>query len=135
MDGVAALVKVLTTDAALVLLVPEERISPGPSPLGFALPWIALESVSVNDRNIPAPGVQRHVRERVQVTVMARDYPQRTAVMRAVRRAAADRLDVEVEGIEAVTIHTDSAGPDFMIEDASIWCRTQDFLVTYLETR
>lgn len=84
------MVKVLTTDAALSDLVPAERIVPGPSALGFQLPWIALESVSLNDRNIPAPGPHRHVRERVQVTVMASDYPERAAVMRAVRRAAAD---------------------------------------------
>ena len=135
MDGVAAMVKVLTTDAALADLVPAERIVPGPSALGFQLPWIALESVSLNDRNIPAPGPRRHVRERVQVTVMASNYPDRAAVMRAVRRAAADLVGVEVDGIDEVTIHTDSAGPDFMIEDPSIWCRSQDFLVTYLETR
>lgn len=139
MDGVAAMVKVLTTDAALTELVPVERIVPGPSALGFQLPWIALDSVSLNDRNIPAPGPQQHVRERVQVTVMASDYPERAAVMRAVRRAvrraAADLVGVEVDGIDAATIHTDSAGPDFMIEDPSIWCRSQDFLVTYLETR
>lgn len=135
MDGVAAMVKVLTTNAVLIELVPAERIVPGPSALGFQLPWIALDSVSLNDRNIPAPGAQRHVRERVQVTVMASDYPERAAVMRAVRRAAADLVGVEVDGIYAVTIHTDSAGPDFMIEDPSIWCRSQDFLVTYLETR
>lgn len=135
MDGVAALVQVLVADADLTSLVPADRVAAGPSPLGFALPWIMLESVSKNDRNIPAPGARRHVRERVQVTVMASDYPERAAVMRAVRHAAADRVDVIVEGIDAVTIHTDSAGPDFMIEDPSIWCRSQDFLVTYLETR
>nr|WP_086491267.1 DUF3168 domain-containing protein [Novosphingobium panipatense] len=135
MDGVAAMVKALLSDAAVIEMVPADRISPGPSSLGFDLPWIALESVSKNDRNLPAPGERRHVRERVQVTVLANDHPERSAVMRAVRHAAADLLDIEVDGIDAVTIHTDSAGPDFMIEDASIWCRTQDFLVTYSEPR
>ncbi|WP_395391562.1 hypothetical protein WBP07_12900 [Novosphingobium sp. BL-8A] len=125
----------MVANEPLVDLVPGDDIAAGPRPLGGTLPSISLASVSKFDRNIPAPGEWRHVRERVQVTVQARNYPEQKAILRAVRRAAADQLNPEVPGINAVTIHTEPAGPDFMFEDASIWCGTQDFIVTYLEPR
>ncbi|MBB4858262.1 hypothetical protein HNO88_001581 [Novosphingobium chloroacetimidivorans] len=135
MDGVAALKAVLTADAVLVTLVPADNIHAGPLPLNFSLPAISLATISIVDRNIPAPGATRHVRERVQATIYARNYPQQKLITRAARRAAADKINPEVPGISAVTIHTEGAGPDFMAEDASIWMGTQDFITTYTETR
>ena len=135
MDGVAAVRAVLTVDAGLTTLVPAANIISGPASLGTLLPFVMLESVSKNDRNIPAPGGQRHVTERVQVTVVARDYPQQKAVLRAVRRAAADQLYPVVTGISGVTIHTDSAGPDFFDDVYSGWRGSQDFRVGYTEER
>lgn len=135
MDGVAAMRSVLVADAAMTALVPVSSILAGPLPLNDALPALALQSVSKVDRNIPAPGATRHVRERVQVTVAARNYPEQKSILRAVRHAAADKLDPSVVGLEGVTIHTESAGPDFMAEDASIWMGAQDFILTYTEQR
>lgn len=135
MDGVAAVRSVLLADAAMMGLVPAASLVAGMLPLGFALNAVSIQSVSKVDRNIPAPGAARHVRERVQVTVHARNYPQQKELLRAVRHAAADRINPVVVGISAVTIHTDSAGADFVSEDAAIWMGTQDFLVTYTEQR
>lgn len=135
MDGVVAVRSVLIVDEPLALLVPEDDIAAGPRPFGAKLPSVSLASVSKVDRNIPAPGEWRHVRERVQATIQGRNYPEQKAILRAVRKAAADRLYPEVPGIRDVTIHTEPAGPDFMIEAASIWCGTQDFIVTYSEPR
>jgi hypothetical protein len=135
MDGVAVVRSVLVADTALVELVPASRVIAGPLPLNVTLPALSLLSISKVDRNLPAPGATRFVRERVQVTVQARNYPEQKSILRAVRHAAADRLNVVANGLEAVTIHTESAGPDFMSEDASIWLGSQDFIVTYLETR
>ncbi|PZQ54191.1 MAG: hypothetical protein DI555_14120 [Novosphingobium pentaromativorans] len=135
MDGIVAVRSVLIDDEPLTELAPADDIAAGPRPMGFALPGISLASVSKVDRNIPAPGEWRHVRERVQATIHARNYPEQKAILRAMRKAAADRLYPEVPGIRDVTIHTEPAGPDFMIEAASIWCGTQDFIVTYSEPR
>lgn len=135
MDGVAAIRVALVGNAALLELVPADCISAGALSLDAPLPSLMLTSISSNDRNVLSPGSRRHVRERVQVTILAKNYSQQKAILRAVRRAAADRLNVDVEGIRAVTIHTEQAGPDLMIEDPAIWCQPQDFLVTYLETR
>lgn len=135
MDGVAAILQLLTADAPLTALVPTARILPGVLPQDTVLPAISIMSVSGNDRNIPAPGADRRVVERVQVTVLAPDYPSQKAVQRAIRKAAADKIGVTVTGISGVTVHTDSAGPDFMNEAASIHMGSQDFRVEYNQLR
>lgn len=134
MNGVAAVRQVLIADAALTALVPATRIAAGVLPLDTALPAISIMSVSANDLNIPSPATTRQVNERVQVTVMAAGYLSQKAVMRAVRHAAADTRPT-VSGIVNVTIHTISAGPDFMDEAASIYLGSQDFRVIYNEQR
>jgi hypothetical protein len=134
MSGVVAIRQVLIADADLTALVPAQRIGAGVLPQNTALPAISLQSVGKNDHNIPNPGTYRHVIERVQATVLARDYDSQLALLNAVRKAGADRMPV-VAGLMHVTIHTDYAGPDFMNEDASIYMGSQDFRVTYSEAR
>lgn len=135
MTGVVAVRTVLIANAALTALVPPARIGAGVLPQDTALPAISLTSVSKVDRNIPAPGNYRHVSERVQVTVLARNYPEQLAVMAAVRGAAADQVNPVVSGLTAVTIHTEGAGPDIFSAEASIYQGEQDFRVTYTEAR
>jgi len=135
MDGVAAVRAAAVAAAELTALVPADRIFAGPAPIGTALPFVMLERVSANDRNLPSPGARRFVRERVQATAVARDYPQQKAVLRAVKRGVADRLDLTVAGITGVTIHTASAGPDFYDADYAGWRGSQDFMVKYSEER
>lgn len=135
MDGVAAVRSVLVADTGMTALVPAARIFAGPAPTGTALPFVMLESISIVDRNIPSPGAQRFVTERVQVTWVAQNYPQQKQLQRAVRHAAADKISPTVAGISGVTIHTDSAGPDFYDETYSGWRSSQDFRVKYSEER
>lgn len=135
MDGVAAVRTVLVADTAMIALVPVARIFAGPAPLGTALPFVMLESISKQDRNLPSPGATRFVTERVQATVVAANYPSQKTVLRAVRHAAADQINPAVPGISGVTIHTDSAGPDFYDADYSGWRGSQDFRVKYTEVR
>lgn len=134
MEGVAVIRQVLAANAALIALVPAMRIQAGDMPQGTALPAISIVRVSSTDRNLPNPGTYRHVRDRVQVNVMASTYPQQRAVLAAIRAAAADQFPT-VSGIIRVTIHTDGAGPDFINEQASIYVGSQDFIVTYSEQR
>lgn len=135
MDGVAAVRSVLVADASMTALVPAARIFAGPAPLGTVLPFVMLESISKTDRNLPAPGSTRFVTERVQATVVAENYPSQKAILRAVRHAAADKLSPTVNGISGVTIHTDTAGPDFYDADYAGWRGSQDFRVKYSEDR
>jgi len=134
MNGVIAVRSLLVADTGVTALVPVAQIVAGSLPQGSGLPAIALMSVSSTDRNIPAPGPQRRVTERVQVTVLAASYPAAKAIIRAVRAAAADRMPA-IDGLTDVTVHTDSAGPDFLDEETGIHMQTQDFRVSFNEAR
>ena len=134
MNGVIAVRTLLVTDTGLTALVPVARIAAGMLPQGTDLPAISLMSVSSVDRNVPAPGPKRRVTERVQVTVLARTYPETKAMLAAIRKAAADQMPT-IDGLTDVTAHTDSAGPDFLYEETGIHRQTQDFRVSFNEAR
>ena len=134
MNGVIAVRSLLVADTGLTALVPEARIAAGSLPQGTVLPAISLMSVSSVDRNIPAPGPKRRVTERVQVTVLARTYPETKAILAAVRKAADDQMP-QIDGLTEVTVHTDSAGPDFLDEETGIQMQSQDFRVAFNEAR
>ena len=92
MNGVIVVRTLLVGDTGVTALVSEARIAAGMLPQGTDLPAISLMSVSSVDRNIPAPGTKRRVTERVQVTVLARTYPETKAILAAIRTAAADQM-------------------------------------------
>ena len=134
MNGVIAVRSLLVADTGVTSLVPVARIAAGMLPQGTDLPAISLMSVSSVDRNVQAPGAKRRVTERVQVTVLARTYPEVKAIIAAVRQAAADQMPT-IDGLFDVTVHTDSAGPDFLDEETGIHMQTQDFRVSFNEAR
>lgn len=134
MNGVIAVRTLLVADIRVTGLVPEARIAAGSLPQGTVMPAISLMSVSSVDRNVPAPGAKRRVTERVQVTVLARTYPEAKAIFAAVRAAAADQMPA-IDGLTDVTVHTDSAGPDFLDEETGIHMQSQDFRVAFNEAR
>lgn len=133
--GIDAVRAALIASADLTTLVPATRIQAGDMPQGTTLPALSLTSLSKVDRNVLSPGADRHVTERIQVMVHARNYPSQKAIEGAVRAAAADRIGLAVPGLANVTIHTESGGPDMMNEEASIYLGMQDFIVTYSEQR
>ena len=134
MNGVIAVRSLLVGDTGLTALVAPERIAAGTLPQGTVLPAIALMSIVSVDRNILVPGAKRRVTERVQVTVLARAYPEAKTIIAAVRAAAGDRMPA-IDGLSEVTVHTDSAGPDFLDEETGIHMQTQDFRVSFNEAR
>ncbi len=134
MNGVIAVRSLLVADTGVTSLVPVVRIAAGMLPQGTDLPAISLMSVSSIDRNVQAPGAKRRVTERVQVTVLVRTYPEVKAIIAAVRQAAADQMPT-IDGLFDVTVHTDSAGPDFLDEETGIHMQTQDFRVSFNEAR
>ena len=134
MNGVIAVRSLLVSDARVTALVPPERIAAGTLPQSTVLPAIALMIIGGVDRNILVAGPRRRVSERVQVTVLVRTYPEAKAIIAAVRAAAADRMP-QIDGLSDVTVHTDSAGPDFLDDETGIHMQTQDFRVSFNEAR
>lgn len=138
MNGVAAIVQILSNDAGIGAIIDTDetpsRIVAGWLNRKTTLPAIAVQEVSSVDRNIPNPGTYRHVTDRVQVTCMARTYPDLIELVSAVTAACADQMPT-VSGISRVVVHTDGTGPDFMDDQASFFLKTQDFRVSYSEAR
>ena len=130
MNGVAAIRVGLVADAALIAIVPADRIAAGVLPTGTALPALSIMQVSSTDLNIPAPGAKRHVVDRVQVTALATTYVELRATLAAAKAACADSFPT-VAGISEVSILTDGAGPDFMDDEAKFYLGSQDFVVAY----
>lgn len=134
MSGDLVLRSTLLADAEWSALVPaESTIADDAAPQGLAPPYALIAVVSTVDRNILKPGETRHVTERVELTFYANSAKQRREMKRIARKAAADTMPV-FAGLTSVTIHTDSAGPNFTT-DASIRVGSQDFKVTYSEPR
>lgn len=132
MNGVAVIRQLLVAHSGLTALVPASRIAAGYLPQGTTLPAISVTAISSVDRNLPNPGTVRHVSDRVQVTVLAANYPSQKAIMAQVKKAGANKYPT-VTGLSAVTVHTSGQGPDFMDDAASIYMGTQDFRVTFSE--
>lgn len=134
MNGVITVRSLLVGCTAVTALVPEARIVAGSLSLGTMIPAIAIMSVSSVDRNIPAPGAKRRVTERVQVTVLARAYPEAKTLIAAVRAAVADQMPT-IDGLTDINVHTDSTGPDFLDEETGIHMQSQDLRVSFNEAR
>lgn len=132
MSGVAVIGALLNASAPLLAIVPTARIKAGQLAEGTALPAIAVTVISGADRNVLSPPAVRRVRERVQVTVLATSYREKEAVLKLIRAACADKQGTFGDAANAVVL-TDGTGPDFMNDEASIWMRSQDFMVTYNE--
>lgn len=130
MIGVAAVYQLLAADSAVTALVPEERIVTGILPQGVDLEAISITDVSGVDFETIAPGDNRFTTDRVQVTVLARNYEKLFAVIKAVK-SACDAKTPTVDGIDRVVVRTDGQGPYFTNEAASIHMKSQDFRVSY----
>ena len=133
MSAVKIIVELLTAYAPLTALTTTSRIIAGVIPQGTALPAVAITEVSSVDRNIVNAGALRHVTSRVQVTVMAANYPSQKVLIGHVRKACADQIGT-ISGVSDVAIHTDSKGPDFNDPDAGFYMQSQDFMVSFNES-
>lgn len=130
MSGVAVIGELLAAYSPLTALVPAARIKAGELPQGVSLPALAVSGISGMDTNMLSTGSKRRTRDRVQVTVLAANYRDKTAIMRLVKMACADKRG-DFAAVTDVSVLTDMAGPDFKSDDSSIWMSTQDFAVSF----
>lgn len=133
MDGVAVIRALLVAETSVVGVTTAQRIVAGSLPLGTTLPAISVTRVSQTESRMVKRSTTQHVDERVQVTVLAANYPALRDLLRKVRKIQQGALG-ERSGLSDVTVHVDGAGPDFMDTEANIHMGSQDFLVGYSET-
>jgi hypothetical protein len=132
MSAIKVIRALLAADAALLALVPAERIVAGVLPQGTTLPALAITEVSRTDRNILHPGSHGRSTARVQVTAITASYPAQKALLQAVRHACRDKIGT-VAGVPGVAVLLDGTGPDLNDSDTGFYMQTQDFMVGYTE--
>lgn len=130
MNGVAAIYQLLVGDGEVTDLIPEERIITGNLPQDVGLDAISISDVSSVDFETISPAEQRFTTDRVQVTVLASNYENLVAALKAVKSAGDAKTPV-IDGIENVVVRTAGQGPYFTNDAGSIHMRSQDFRVSF----
>lgn len=133
MSGVKVIRSLLALDAALLALVPAARIMAGVLPQGTALPAVSVTEVStVELPRIDAQSPTTLVDARVQVSVLAADYPAQKALLTAVRQACNYKRGL-LASVQVVSVRRGFNGPDFQDPDSGFFMQSIDFHVIYHE--
>lgn len=133
MSGTAIMRALLAATPAVTALVPAKSIIAGIVPQGAVLPAIGVTQISGSEegtmaRNMP----NRMIRERVQVTVLAKDYP----TMKQIVSAAALGSGVftgTINGFKVRSILPWGVNPEIPPGDDKIYEQSRDFMVTFVE--
>jgi hypothetical protein len=122
----------LTHNAALLAVVPAERIVPGRLGPGTKLPAVTVSHIGTNRRKVVKQAATEFCRARIQVTVHARTIPEQDTVQRLVRKALPATRGI-VAGVDVDDIQSGDDGPD--IDDAApgIYMGVSDYIVTFNE--
>lgn len=118
--------------ATVVAKVPADRIIAGTLKEGVELPALGITEVS----SVPYGAIDGHaeysvVTSRVQVTIMAKAYPDVKGLVDLVRRACNFQRGL-IAGVDVISVVRDTVGPD-MSDDAGNSFQSIDFKVTYHE--
>lgn len=133
MSGTAIMRALLAAHAPLTALVPAINIRAGILPQNTTLPGVVATTVSDNEQETTArnlPG--RLVKERVQVTVLAKDYDSMKLVLKATRLGAGVHTGV-IAGYHVRSVLPWSVGPEIPPGDDKIFEQSRDFMVTFIE--
>ena len=140
-NGVAVIRYLLANNAAVLAIVPAERIAAGDVPLDTTLPAISVDEISgvpyntVSGKEI---GKTLHT-ERIQVTGLVKSttaapagggYPGLRTLMRAIFLACPTQRGTIV-GVDVDSITPDLEGPDLPDAGSGVLSSTRDFFVRY----
>jgi hypothetical protein len=115
MNGAAVIGELLSGSPELLAIVPASRIKAGALPQGVTLPAVSVTSISGTDLNMLSSWrASAVVTERVQVTVLAANYRDKTTIIDLVRRACANKQG-NFASVTEVSVLLDGTGPDFPV--------------------
>jgi len=138
MSGVGIVRKLLSTNSALLAVVPAIKIFAGVIPLNTVLPAISVQEISGNSFKTMAMGSSPTLwTERVQITVEVKPTPEGTGypgvkALLALIRAALPSTRGTVGSFTCDSISTDIEGPDLFYFELDIHSQSQDFVVRYV---
>ena len=134
MSGVAILRELLAQRGPLLAMVPGGRILAGIAPQGTATPLVTVHEVSNGEeptiaRNMP----NRMIRERVQVTALAKDWAEMKRLLKAADLGRGVQTGF-VKGFKVCSIIPQGFNPEIPPGDSGIYEQSRDFVVTFLES-
>lgn len=139
MSGVAVIRYLIANDADVLAVLPATRIMAGDLPLKTAAPAIAITQVSSGPYNLLRPNETPKLHtDRVQVTVIRKappdddGYPGLQSLL-ALIEAACPCQRGSVNSISVDSIIPEGQGPDLPIPELSLFTRSMDFLVRWVQ--
>lgn len=133
MSGVAILRALLAADVR-VTAIAGSRVLAGVVPQGTALPALGVSKISANEEpTISRRTSTRLVRERVQVTSLAKTYPEMSRLNKAAGLGPGVYSWQIVAGFGVVSVLPWGEGPDIPPGEDGIYETSRDFMVTFVE--
>ena len=123
----------LNAAAGLTALVGTRIYGGGQLPQGTALPAVVVEHISSNElTTIDANAAFGLMKARIQITVLAKDYPAQKAVLEQVRIACNYQRGL-IAAVRVISVLRDTVGPDLRDDAMQVYTQSIDFQVTYQE--
>ncbi len=133
MSGAAIIRELLTKNAAITAVVPATRIRAGFIPQATTLPAISVTTISESEEGTMARLLPiKMIRERVQVTVLAKDYVTMKKLMKATALGSGVHTGV-VLGFNVNSVMPWGVNPEIPISGDEIYEQSRDFMVTFRE--
>lgn len=133
MSGRQVIYALLSRDSSIGAMV-SDRIYDVEIKQGSALPAVAYSLISGVPRNtVSTAEATKHRRERIQVTVATKNYPDQVQLLDYVRKACRN-FRGDIGGVIEASTLEDVEGPDLRDSDSGLYMQTIDFMVTYTAT-
>ena len=121
----------LLAAASPVTAIVAARIYPGELPQNTAMPALGISHISGHEHPaLSAAGAFVLMQSRVEITILAKDYPTVKTLLAAVRAACNYQRGV-ISGVTVISVMRDTVGPDLRDSDLTIFSQTIDFMVTW----
>lgn len=129
MSAEKVIYNLLSTNVALVAVVPVSRMHSGVIPIGETYPALCYNLVSSYDNNAIGLTTMKS-RSRVQVTAVATTYPAVKSLADKIRVACNLKQGV-FNGIVTDSVIMDNIGADYRDDETGVFYSTIDFNVTH----
>lgn len=131
MSGTAIVRYLLAHNSGLIAQVPAAKIFGGDVPIKTVLPAISVKTISSNKRLTVAMNESAYLTtERVQVTVLTKDYASGKSILRLVDTALPNTRGT-VNSFNCDSLLPDMQGPDLFDSDAIVYEQSRDFIIKF----
>ena len=126
-------IRALLLAHAPVTALAGDKIFAGVIPQATVLPAIGIKEISrIEKKTVGLNGPTVLMTARIQVTVLAKSYPDQKVLLQASKLGPGAHTGV-IAGVAVRSITRESVGPDLSDEEIGVFEQSRDFKVTYIE--